>query len=170
MKFSKFIFALIVLMALIFNTVSTIQAPDDVANDNQEISFEDNQDQVKLPQESSKLPIPPPRLIMSRFLAQKQKVLAQKQKEETRGTLTCNKYPRICHAKGSPGPDCCKKKCVDVKTDKLNCGMCGLKCKQPEICCKGNCVNPMHDKKHCGGCDNKCKKGRVCDYGMCSYA
>ncbi|XP_059662698.1 stigma-specific STIG1-like protein 1 [Cornus florida] len=94
-----------------------------------------------------------------RFLAQTPRV-----------TMTCNKYPRVCRAKGSPGPDCCKKKCVNVKTDRLNCGMCGKKCKYSEICCKGACVNPLSNKKHCGGCNIKCKKGSSCVYGMCSYA
>ncbi|KAK3432101.1 hypothetical protein EUGRSUZ_E04009 [Eucalyptus grandis] len=88
-----------------------------------------------------------------------------------RTALTCNKYPRICRAKGSPGPDCCNKKCVNVSTDRLNCGMCGHKCRYSEICCQGQCVNAMFDKKHCGGCNNKCKrKNSACVYGMCSYA
>ncbi|XP_052203566.1 stigma-specific STIG1-like protein 1 [Diospyros lotus] len=90
--------------------------------------------------------------------------------EKPRAAMTCDKYPRVCHVKGSPGPDCCKKKCVNVKTDKLNCGMCGKKCKYSEICCHGKCVNPWNDKKHCGSCNNKCKKGSACAYGMCSYA
>lgn len=91
-----------------------------------------------------------------------------------RAALTCNNYPRICRVKGSPGPDCCKKKCVNVSTDRLNCGMCGHKCKYSEICCKGQCVNPMSDTKHCGGCNNKCKKRKgsssYCAYGVCNYA
>ena len=95
----------------------------------------------------------------NRFLAQK-----------VRAVMTCNNYPRVCRVSGSPGPDCCKKKCVNVMTDRLNCGMCGKKCKYAEICCKGKCVNPMSDKKNCGGCSNKCKKGSACQYGMCSYA
>ncbi|CAK9137249.1 unnamed protein product [Ilex paraguariensis] len=95
----------------------------------------------------------------SRFLAQIPRVM-----------MTCNKYPSVCHAKGSPGPDCCKKKCVNVLTDRLNCGVCGKKCKYSEICCKGQCVNRLSDKKHCGSCNNKCKKGSSCVYGMCSYA
>ncbi|KAL2495426.1 Stigma-specific Stig1 family protein [Forsythia ovata] len=94
-----------------------------------------------------------------RFLAQKSRV-----------NMTCNKYPRICRIKGSPGPDCCKKKCVHITKDRLNCGKCGNKCKFSEICCKGQCVNPLSNKKHCGGCNNKCKKGNKCIYGMCSYA
>ncbi|XP_010252476.1 PREDICTED: stigma-specific STIG1-like protein 1 [Nelumbo nucifera] len=97
----------------------------------------------------------------SRFLAQA---------KARRTVMTCNKFPRVCRAKGSPGPDCCKKKCVNVLTDRLNCGMCGRKCKYSQICCKGECVNPLMDKKHCGQCNNKCKKGSKCVYGMCSYA
>ncbi|KAI3680505.1 hypothetical protein L6452_35276 [Arctium lappa] len=96
----------------------------------------------------------------SRFLAQ----------HSTTGLMKCNKNPRLCRAKGSPGPDCCKKTCVNVMTDKQNCGMCGKKCKRQEICCKGKCVNPMMDKRHCGGCNNRCKRGNSCTYGMCSYA
>ncbi|KAL9662137.1 hypothetical protein QQ045_026967 [Rhodiola kirilowii] len=84
--------------------------------------------------------------------------------------MTCNKYPRVCWQRGSPGRDCCKKKCVNVRTDKQNCGWCGRKCRYSEICCKGKCVNPKWDKKHCGGCNVKCKRGRKCEYGMCSYA
>ncbi|KAJ0024580.1 hypothetical protein Pint_07528 [Pistacia integerrima] len=83
---------------------------------------------------------------------------------------TCDKYPRVCRAKGSPGPYCCKKKCVNVLTDELNCGKCGKKCKFSETCCKGECVNTMFNKKHCGGCNKKCKKGNSCTYGMCNYS
>ncbi|XP_010252477.1 PREDICTED: stigma-specific STIG1-like protein 1 [Nelumbo nucifera] len=96
----------------------------------------------------------------SRFLAQ----------VKGQAVMTCDKFPRVCRGKGSPGPDCCKKKCVNVLTDRLNCGMCGRKCKYSQICCRGECVNPLVDKKHCGQCTNKCKKGSKCVYGMCSYA
>ncbi|XP_068323455.1 stigma-specific STIG1-like protein 2 [Pyrus communis] len=89
----------------------------------------------------------------------------------SRATVTtCDKYPRVCRASGSAGPDCCKKKCVDTNTDRVNCGTCGKKCKYGETCCKGKCVNPRSDKKNCGSCNNKCKKGSSCVYGMCSYA
>ncbi|KAL3519436.1 hypothetical protein ACH5RR_017585 [Cinchona calisaya] len=95
----------------------------------------------------------------SRFVAQK-----------SRAKMTCNKYPRVCSIKGSPGPDCCKKKCVNVLMDRFNCGICGKKCKYSEICCEGECVNPWSNRGHCGSCNNKCKKGSSCAYGMCSYA
>ncbi|OAY25890.1 stigma-specific STIG1-like protein 1 [Manihot esculenta] len=121
---------------------------DDAAEENSDIPWQENQETTSSLRETM------------RFLAQKTR--AEK--------MTCDKYPRVCRAKGSPGPDCCKKKCVNVMTDKLNCGKCGKKCKYPEICCKGVCVNPMSNKKHCGGCNNKCKKGSACVYGMCSYA
>lgn len=46
---------------------------------------------------------------MSRFLAQ----------QNLKPVMTCDKFPRICRQKnGSPGPDCCKKKCVNVKKDR----------------------------------------------------
>ena len=84
--------------------------------------------------------------------------------------MTCNKFPWVCRLKNSPGRDCCNKKCVNVITDRMNCGGCGRKCKYSEICCKGKCVNTSFDKRHCGGCNKKCKKGELCVYGMCNYA
>lgn len=95
----------------------------------------------------------------SRFLAQK-----------PRAAMSCDKYPRVCSNKGSVGPDCCKKQCVNVMNDKVNCGFCGKKCKYQENCCKGLCVNPSFDGRNCGKCNNRCKKGSSCQFGMCSYA
>ncbi|XP_057247266.1 stigma-specific STIG1-like protein 1 [Beta vulgaris subsp. vulgaris] len=87
-----------------------------------------------------------------------------------RAHLTCDRFPRVCRVKGSPGPDCCWKKCVNVKSDKLNCGMCGRRCRYPETCCNGRCVHTWYDRKNCGGCHNRCKRGSFCYRGMCSYA
>ncbi|KAL3377565.1 hypothetical protein AABB24_003797, partial [Solanum stoloniferum] len=81
--------------------------------------------------------------------------------------VTCNKNPRICRSKGSPGPFCCKKKCVNVLADRQNCGLCGKKCRYNETCCRGKCVNTLFHKRHCGGCGNKCQQGSSCVYGMC---
>ncbi|KAG9442721.1 hypothetical protein H6P81_018575 [Aristolochia fimbriata] len=53
---------------------------------------------------------------------------------------TCKRDPSICFVKGSPGPFCCKKVCVDVKVDRRNCGGCKNKCKKKDICCSGRCV------------------------------
>lgn len=93
----------------------------------------------------------------------------------------CDKFPRVCRlTRGMRGssnyynnnyrPDCCKRKCVNVKHDRMNCGMCGHKCKYTEICCKGKCVNVSFDKFNCGGCNRKCHEGEYCVYGMCNYA
>ncbi|KAJ0454288.1 putative stigma-specific protein Stig1 [Helianthus annuus] len=49
-------------------------------------------------------------------------------------------------------------------------GFAGKKCKHQEICCKGKCVNLMTDKRNCGGCNNRCKRGNSCMLVMCSYA
>ncbi|XP_021293933.1 stigma-specific STIG1-like protein 1 [Herrania umbratica] len=95
-----------------------------------------------------------------RFLAQ----------SSSRAILTCDKNPKVCLTEGSQGPSCCRKKCVDLKTDKFNCGKCGKKCNYSKICCKGKCVNPLSNQKHCGGCNNSCGNGNACLYGMCSYA
>ena len=84
--------------------------------------------------------------------------------------MTCDKYPTVCRAKGSAGPYCCKKQCVNVMTDESNCGKCGNRCKYSEICCAGKCVNPSNDKNNCGKCNNKCKSRSSCVYGLCSYA
>ncbi|KAB1215168.1 hypothetical protein CJ030_MR4G001388 [Morella rubra] len=84
--------------------------------------------------------------------------------------MACNKIPRICRVKGSPGPHCCNNKCVNVSTDRLNCGMCGKKCQYNKICCDGKCVNPSVNGKHCGGCSKGCSNGSVCVFGLCNYA
>ena len=89
---------------------------------------------------------------------------------DPRAPMTCDKLPRVCRAKGSPGRDCCRKRCVNAKTDNLNCGECGKKCRYGEACCGGKCVNVLYDRKNCGRCKNKCSKESFCQFGMCSYA
>ncbi|KAL6128495.1 hypothetical protein ACLB2K_071850 [Fragaria x ananassa] len=85
-------------------------------------------------------------------------------------TSQCSLKPGTCTTKGSPGPNCCNNRCVDMGTDKNNCGSCGKKCKITEICCKGHIVNPMTDNFNCGSCFNSCKVGSSCENGMCDYA
>ncbi|GLU18146.1 hypothetical protein SLE2022_344610 [Rubroshorea leprosula] len=94
-----------------------------------------------------------------RFLADKPRVQS-----------TCDQFPTVCRSKGSSGPDCCNKQCVDVMTDRDNCGKCGKKCGYSEMCCDGGCVKPSVDEKHCGRCNHRCNKGSSCVYGLCSYA
>ncbi|CAI8590628.1 unnamed protein product [Vicia faba] len=91
-------------------------------------------------------------------------------RKQNRVSLTCDKYPKICHIKGSAGSDCCNNRCVNFTIDMFNCGRCGKKCSFPKICCDGKCVNPRSNEKHCGKCGNKCDNRGSCVYGMCSYA
>ncbi|KAK8659199.1 hypothetical protein V6N13_029409 [Hibiscus sabdariffa] len=90
--------------------------------------------------------------------------------QKPRPVFTCDRRPEICKMRGSPGPFCCNKICVDVETDKFNCGKCGKKCSYSKICCEGKCVSPLSNHKHCGRCNHHCGKGKSCVYGMCSYA
>lgn len=83
---------------------------------------------------------------------------------------TCEKHPEICRRKGSPGPDCCHKNCVNLRRDIWNCGSCGHKCKPHQICCDFKCVNYLTDSANCGRCHHKCKRGHKCVYGICNYA
>ncbi|KAJ4808214.1 hypothetical protein LUZ62_020780 [Rhynchospora pubera] len=87
-----------------------------------------------------------------------------------RETATCDKFPEVCQAKGSTGPNCCKKKCVNFMADNLNCGWCGRRCWYGQTCCGGNCIDVMFNQWNCGACKNKCKNGSFCNFGMCSYA
>ncbi|KAB2615611.1 hypothetical protein D8674_022199 [Pyrus ussuriensis x Pyrus communis] len=70
--------------------------------------------------------------------------------------LTCNKVPRLCHAKGSLGTHCCKKKCVIVFTESQPSNIAST---INEICRKGKCVNPSFHRRLCGGCNSRCKDG-----------
>ncbi|KAF6173261.1 hypothetical protein GIB67_026956 [Kingdonia uniflora] len=90
--------------------------------------------------------------------------------ENPREKYHCNKNYSVCKAEGSPGSTCCNNKCIDLKTDKNNCGACKKKCKYTEACCRGQRVNLTFDKRHCGKCGNKCAPGGYCIYGMCDYA
>ncbi|KAK8604461.1 hypothetical protein V6N13_099403 [Hibiscus sabdariffa] len=40
--------------------------------------------------------------------------------QKPRPVLTCDRRPEICSKRGSQGPVCCNKKCVDIKTDKFS--------------------------------------------------
>ncbi len=147
MKFLKLFFLLLVPVAIV--------AALDLGDHNKDI---DMQNQVTVPESQEQEPAS--FRGVSRFLSQ----------NNLPANVTCNKFPWVCRVKNSQGPDCCYKKCVNVITDRMNCGMCGYKCKYTEICCKGKCVNTSFDKRNCGGCNKKCKKGEFCVYGMCNYA
>ncbi|KAK6229755.1 Stigma-specific protein Stig1 - like 8 [Theobroma cacao] len=153
MKFIKLLFVSVLVMVLVLSIAATSSLDQQDDTDNKSAAEEDDNDAE----------------IKQRFMLDETEGRSLLQKKRTR-RLTCNKFPRICHARGSPGPQCCKKKCVNILMDRLNCGKCGKKCKYNEICCKGKCVNPSFNRKHCGGCNNRCSNGELCVFGLCNYA
>ncbi|CAN4083752.1 unnamed protein product [Withania somnifera] len=170
MNFMKLFILLSIIMATLSVAASSVDeldeempVKDDNEVDNMVDSFEVPLDETDDDESSSSI------RGASRFLLAHKSPYYYKLKI-IRNRMTCNKNPRICRAKGSPGPFCCKKKCVNVFTDRQNCGVCGKKCRYNETCCRGHCVNTLFHKRHCGGCGNKCQQGSACVYGMCSYA
>ena len=70
--------------------------------------------------------------------------------------------------------------CVDLTSDKTNCGLCGTRCGTNETCtnsqcvcaagytaCSGSCVDLQTSAIDCGSCNNACPNGKVCTTGMC---
>lgn len=53
------------------------------------------------------------------------------------------------------GKTCCSSTCVDMQTDKNNCGSCGTKCADDEACKDGTCA----------GCSPPCAAGETCCEG-----
>lgn len=73
--------------------------------------------------------------------------------------------------------------CVDPRFDPLNCGGCGVACKEGEVCslgscnttctspllrCDTRCVDPLHDPTNCGGCGTTCMTGELCGPTGCT--
>jgi hypothetical protein len=89
----------------------------------------------------------------------------------------------------SSGELACGSSCVNVFTDKKNCGVCGRACGSQDIClnarcgpactdsgttlCGDTCVDLDTDAKNCGACGSECKtflpnaKGSECSDGKC---
>jgi hypothetical protein len=80
------------------------------------------------------------------------------------------------------GLSSCGGTCVDLMTDRGNCGGCGRSCAAVEICadgecviecpsgqtqCGGSCVDTQSDHDHCGGCGRSCAADEVCNEGDC---
>ena len=82
----------------------------------------------------------------------------------------------------------CGYSCVNLFTDKKNCGVCGRTCGSGEICvdarcgpactgdetlCDETCVDLDTDMNNCGSCGTECEmflpnaKGSLCTYGKC---
>ena len=91
-----------------------------------------------------------------------------------------------------PGRDICASICVDLRSDPLNCGGCGMACNLPGVseneCTNGTCsvrscrgslqdcdrdpatgceVDTSSDPSHCGRCGAGCPSGSMCRSGSC---
>lgn len=84
----------------------------------------------------------------------------------------CRFRPWICRNQAEPSSRrwCCRNRCVDLRTDPLNCGRCGIRCRFNRQCCHGVCINVMRNTFHCGACDKGCPFPVRCRYGLCGYA
>jgi len=74
--------------------------------------------------------------------------------------------------------------CIDILSDRNNCGACGkvcsdsyascisgeCKCNPPFVECSGKCVNTQIDKNNCGECGKKCDAVAQCVDGKCQCA
>lgn len=63
----------------------------------------------------------------------------------------------------------CGGRCRNLRTDRENCGACGLVCALPGFirCCGGRCVIPSADFRNCGACGRVCQFGESCCDGRC---
>ncbi|MQM00636.1 hypothetical protein Taro_033378 [Colocasia esculenta] len=87
----------------------------------------------------------------------------------------CWRRPWVCHDQSDQFPPfawkmCCNNRCIDVRSDANNCGVCGVRCPFSWTCCNGMCVDPKTNPFHCGACNNQCAFGSLCSHGMCGYA
>jgi len=77
----------------------------------------------------------------------------------------------------------CNNTCVDLRSDSMHCGLCGVECEKGQFClngmcqkscsagktsCPDGCFDLMSDKDHCGSCLNDCPRGLICYRGQCS--
>jgi len=80
-----------------------------------------------------------------------------------------------------PGLTSCNGACVDLTTDKSNCGKCGTTCPvacsasacvatcpAPTINCNGSCVDTTKSATNCGSCGKVCAAGQLCSASACT--
>lgn len=92
-----------------------------------------------------------------------------------RSTLPATGGTPVCTT-GTP----CYGACVDLQSDRGNCGACGLTCDggkhcfqascvcdSPCVSAGGQCAQLATDTQNCGACGNACPGGTVCSGGAC---
>lgn len=82
----------------------------------------------------------------------------------------CSTTPGICgQGEFPPRTMCCGNRCVDVTTDRDNCGLCGFRCLFNFQCCNRFCVNINLSPLNCGACGRACPFGSLCLFGRCAF-
>jgi hypothetical protein len=92
-----------------------------------------------------------------------------------RSTLPSTSNPPVCTS-----GTLCNASCVDLQSDRGNCGSCNTVCDGGKHCnlgaclCDASCVSPsgqcadlQTDSTNCGFCGNVCPGGTVCSAGAC---
>lgn len=74
----------------------------------------------------------------------------------------------------------CSMVCVDLQSDRANCGGCGVGCTGGQVCaigrcqttcpyvmCGSDCVDTWASREHCGSCNNACRGDQTCQGAGC---
>jgi len=101
------------------------------------------------------------------------------------GQVVDASFPGDMGSSGCPiGTSRCDDECVNLDTDRENCGACGNDCADDELCqlgvcqetcddplilCDGVCVDPDSDPANCNSCGNVCPTG-ICRPTGCAEA
>ena len=84
--------------------------------------------------------------------------------------IGCRGRPLICsRGEFPPRSMCCGDRCVDVTSDRENCGLCGVRCTFNRQCCNRLCLNTNLNLFNCGRCGRVCPFGRLCVFGSCAF-
>ncbi|ESW18501.1 hypothetical protein PHAVU_006G046600 [Phaseolus vulgaris] len=87
------------------------------------------------------------------------------------GGSGCGRRPWVCREGEFPRRSlCCWNRCVNVSSDKNNCGLCGIRCPFNWQCCRGLCRNINFSSSNCGKCGQRCPYRVRCSFGVCGYA
>jgi hypothetical protein len=72
--------------------------------------------------------------------------------------FACQAGRCVCDANSdcASGQNCCGGSCIDIRSDRNNCGACGNVCASGQTCCSGTCRNLTNDFNNCGSCGRSC--------------